>query len=53
MWLMTNLELISKLRETEECLLIELLELTSTEIVDAFLDRIIENNTYLHAFFEE
>jgi len=33
-------ELIEELRETEETILIELLEITSTEIVDAFLDRI-------------
>ncbi len=35
-----NPDLLEQLRDTEETILIELLEVTSTEIVDAFLDKI-------------
>jgi hypothetical protein len=45
---MTKTELILKLRNEEETLLIDLLNLTSTEIVDAFLDRIDERYEYLY-----
>jgi nucleoid DNA-binding protein len=50
---MTKNQLISKLRDTEETLLVELLNLTSEEIVDAFLDRIDERSVYLYGQFEE
>jgi ribosome assembly protein YihI (activator of Der GTPase) len=50
---MTKNELISKLRDEEETLLIDLLNLTSTEIVDAFLDRIDERYEYLYGQYEE
>lgn len=43
-------ELIEELRETEETILVELLELTSTEIVDAFLDKIEEKEDKLSAY---
>lgn len=51
--LMTKTELILKLRNEEETLLIDLLNLTSTEIVDAFLDRIDERLGYLYKQYEE
>lgn len=51
--LMTKTELILKLRNEEETLLIDLLNLTSTEIVDAFLDRIDERLGYLFKQYEE
>lgn len=50
---MTKLELIELLRNTEETLLLELLDLKSDEIVDAFLDRIEERLMYLYGQFEE
>lgn len=40
---MDTAELLEQLRNTDEVLLLELLELTSTEIVDAFLDKIEEH----------
>ena len=45
---MTKTELLEKLRELDEVLLIDLLGLTSSEIVDAFLDLIDEKYDYLH-----
>lgn len=40
-------ELLEELRETEETILIELLEITSTEIVDAFLEKIEDKEDML------
>ena len=45
---MTKIELINVLRHTEETLLLELLDLTSEDIVDAFLDKIEERLSYLY-----
>jgi hypothetical protein len=50
---MTKLELILKLRNEEETLLVDLLNLTSTEIVDAFMDRIEERYEYLYGQYDE
>jgi hypothetical protein len=44
---MSHSELIERLRSLDELLLLELLEITSNEIVDKFLDKIIEKNAYL------
>lgn len=49
---MTKSQLISRLRQTEETLLLELLNLTSDEIVDAFLDRVEDRLLYLYGQFE-
>jgi hypothetical protein len=49
---MNQLQLIQKLRDEEETILVELLNLTSTEIVDAFLDRIKERYDYICAQYE-
>lgn len=45
---MNKSQLLTKLRKTEETLLLELLEITSEELVDAFLDKIDEKLTYLY-----
>ena len=44
---MNTQELIEKLKKLDEVLLVELLELTRENIVDAFLDRIAERETYI------
>lgn len=45
---MSKLELIDILRNTEETILLELLDLSSEEIVDAFLDKIEDRLSYLY-----
>lgn len=45
---MSKTELILKLRKTEETLLLELLDISSEELVDMFLDKIDERLTYLY-----
>jgi len=50
---MINKELLKKLRNTEETLLLELLGITSDDIVDAFLDRIEDKLDYLYEQYEE
>ena len=42
-----HLELLDELRKTEETILIDMLEITSSEIVDAFLDKIEEKEEKL------
>lgn len=44
---MNTAELLDQLRSTEETLLLELLGLTSTDLVDAFVDKIVENEEYI------
>lgn len=39
---MDKAELIDRLKRLDEVLLLELLEINSTDIVDAFMDRIVE-----------
>lgn len=43
-------ELIEKLREVEETILMELLEVNSHDLVDAFLDRIKDNEDKLYRY---
>lgn len=50
---MTKVELLRRLRDEEETLLVDLLNLTSTEIVDAFLDRIDDRLGYLLKQYED
>lgn len=50
---MSNQELIAKLRQLDEVLLMELLELTSDDLVDAFLDKISDKFTYIHNQLED
>jgi len=45
---MNNTELLQALRKLDEITLLELLELNSNELVDAFLDRIEEKEDYLY-----
>lgn len=45
---MNRFELLDALKHTEETLLLELLDITSEDIVDAFLDRIEERLSYLY-----
>lgn len=40
---MNKVELIEELRKVDEITLLELLQLTSDDIVDAFLDKIADN----------
>lgn len=48
---MNKIELIEELRKVDEVTLMELLDLTSEDLVDAFLDRIDENQGKLLRFF--
>ncbi len=50
---MDKLNLIKKLRKVDETLLLELLDISSEEIVDAFLDKIDERIDYLYEQIEE
>jgi hypothetical protein len=50
---MNKQKLLETLRKTEETLLVELLELTSTDIVDKFLDTIEDKLDYLYDQFSE
>lgn len=45
---MSRFELIEILRHTEETILLELLDISSEELVDAFLDKIHERIDYLY-----
>lgn len=46
---MINADLIEKLRALDEVTLIELLDLSSEDIVDAFLDKIDERMSYIYS----
>jgi hypothetical protein len=50
---MDKYELLEKLRHLDEVTLLELLEVTSEDIVDRFLDRIIEKNDYIRKELQE
>lgn len=50
---MNKADLFEKLKKLEETLLIELLDITSEDIVDAFLDKINERLDYLHGQLTE
>jgi hypothetical protein len=50
---MNKQELIEKLHALDEVLLVELLNLTSQDICDAFLDRIVEYEDRIRAQLEE
>ena len=49
---MTKQELLDKLRNEEETILLELLDVTSEELVDAFLEKILERYEYIHGQYE-
>jgi len=46
-------ELLNKLRKLDEVLLMELLEITSEELVDAFVDKIDDKLEYIYNQLEE
>lgn len=46
-------ELLEELRKIDEVTLLELLEVTSEEIIDAFLDRIVDNKEKLYKYVQE
>lgn len=50
---MNKIELIQHLRNEDEVVLLEILELTSDQIVDKFLDEIDENFKRLTKLYEE
>ena len=50
---MNKIELIEELRKTDEVTLLEVLELTSDDIVDAFLDKITENQGKILSRYED
>lgn len=50
---MDKADLLEKLRELDEVLLLELLEITSTDIVDCFLDKIDEREEYIRHELED
>jgi len=50
---MNKIELIEVLKSTDEVSLLELLEITSEEIVDAFLDKINDRIEYLYSQIQE
>lgn len=50
---MDKLELLEQLRQLDEVTLLELLEINSSDLVDAFLERIQENETKLRRHVNE
>lgn len=50
---MNKSELINKLKQIDEITVLELLEITSEELVDAFLDKIDEKIDYLYEQISE
>lgn len=50
---MSRIELIQKLRSIDETLLLELLEITSDEIVDRFIDKIVDHELRIRKEIEE
>jgi len=50
---MTKSDLLQKLRSEEETVLLEMLGVTSSDLVDAFLDIIEERYKYLDAQYSE
>ena len=50
---MSRIELVEKLRKVDEVLLLELLDITSDEIVDRFIDKIVDNELRIRKEIEE
>lgn len=44
---MNRAELLERLKDLDEVLLLELLEITSEDLVDAFLDKVEEREEYI------
>ena len=49
---MSKQELLEKLRLEEETILLDLLNVTSEELVDAFMEKIIDRYEYIHGQYE-
>lgn len=49
---MSFLELVELLKREEETILMELLEINSEELVDAFIDKIKENQERIYRHYE-
>lgn len=50
---MNKLELVDELRRVDEVTLLELLDISSDDLVDAFLDKIEENQVKLTKYFND
>ena len=50
---MNQVELLEELRKLDEITLMELLEINSDNLVDAFLDKIDERKEYIRATLQE
>lgn len=50
---MNHLELLEYLRTVDEITLLELLEITSDDLVDNFIEKILEKNEYIRQAIEE
>lgn len=50
---MSTVELLEILRRTDEVALLELLELTSDDLVDMFMDLIVENENKIRKAVED
>lgn len=49
---MSKAELLERLKSTEETILLELLDLSSEDLVDAFLEKIDDNIDYLYRYYD-
>jgi hypothetical protein len=50
---MNKLELLDELKKIDETILLEILEITSTDLVDNFLDKITDNIDKLYRYLEQ
>lgn len=50
---MALLDLLQKLKRVDEVTLLELLDISSEDLVDAFLDKIVERIEYIYGQLEE
>lgn len=49
---MTKQEILELLRKEEETIVLELLDISSDDLVNAFLDKIVERFEYIHGQYE-
>lgn len=49
---MSKAELLERLKSTEETILLELLDLSSEDLVDAFLEKIDDNIDHLYRYYD-
>lgn len=48
-----NSDVLDKLRALDEVVLMELLEITSNDLVDAFIDKIEENLSFIYSQLDD